>query len=143
MGVSSRSVVGSGGELCGLCIIGMGDADVRVGSVVEDNGCGCTASLGGLVIGVALAPPRGISSLSIVFGIFLTCFFLSGVIRWSDVDACDSVAGWSVGATLVTPRVVLTNWDFWRLTRLPAISRPVASEPCQSYQVHFQASLCQ
>lgn len=80
MGVSSRSVVGSGGELCDLYIIGMGDADVRVGGVVEDedNGCGCGASLGGLVIGVALAPPRGISSLSIVFGICLTRFFSVG-----------------------------------------------------------------
>ena len=106
MGVSSRSVVGSGGELCDLCIIGMGDADVRVGSVVEDedNGCGCAASRGGLVIGVALAPPRGISSLSIVSEMCLTRSFLSGVIRWSDVDACDSVAGCVCWSNTRTPR---------------------------------------
>ena len=89
MGVSSRSVVWSGGELCGLCIIGMGDADVRMGSGVEDNGCGCAASLGELLIGDTMAPPGGISSLSIVFAIFLICSLLIRVIRWCDVDACD------------------------------------------------------
>lgn len=50
-------------------------------------------------------------------------FFLSGVIRWSDVDACDSdsVAGWNTRI-----RVVLTNWDFLA----SPTSRSVASVPC-------------
>ena len=78
MGVSSRSAVGSGGELCGLCIIGMGDAEVRASSGVEDKGCGCGASLGGLASGDALAPPGDISSLSTVFAISLTVVFSVG-----------------------------------------------------------------
>lgn len=105
MGVSSRSVIGIGGELCGLFIIGMGDAGVRAGRGVEDNGCGCGTSLRGLAIGDAPAPPDCISSLSAVFAMFLTRCFLSRAIRWSDVDAMRlSVAGWSD----TQPRVVLT-----------------------------------
>jgi hypothetical protein len=71
--VSLRCVVESGGELCGLLMIGIGEADGRWGWGVEDNNaCRCAAgSLGGLVIGDALASLCDISALSINFAVFL------------------------------------------------------------------------
>jgi hypothetical protein len=72
-GVSLRCVVESGGELCGLLMIGIGEADGLWGWGVEDNNaCRCAAgSLGGLVIGDALASLCDISALSISFAVFL------------------------------------------------------------------------
>ena len=71
-GASSRSVAETGGELCGLLIIGIGEADGRMGCGVEDNSaCSCAAgSRGGLVIGNALASLGDISALSIGFAVF-------------------------------------------------------------------------
>jgi hypothetical protein len=88
-GASSISVVESGGELCGLLIIGIGEADRRPGGGVEgNNACRCAVgSLGGLVIGNALALLGDISALSIRFVVFLVCELLSRV--WPEVDVCE------------------------------------------------------
>jgi hypothetical protein len=129
MGGWSCSVVGSRGELCGLWIVGMGDADVRVG---KDNRWDCVAGLGGSVIGVDLAPPRGISSLSIVFGILLTCFFfLSRVIRWSDVGVLER-------------QLVLDQIGPLAINSRPRpLAGPARRFCAMSYQVHFRPLLCQ
>ncbi len=71
-GESSRSGFGFayGGELLDLCIIGNGEAEVRMGCDISDDECSLGASFKGNVTGDSVSPACENSALSIEVAVF-------------------------------------------------------------------------